>query len=192
LYGGAGSGAIALGIAGITAAMLSLPVIARSMGISAAVADANAKKEQKEGFATATTEMPKAPKGDVVVIGASAPGPAPWTMPTPANPFMNVLLPEYGDNPGRFPAMSADEPSAKQSLGDFFRTQWFSDPTDVFGRNQSQRQFVAMPSTSIPNDRESYQNWLYNIPGKTCKEGGRARCLPATDGGPVAWLNFNA
>ena len=61
--------------------------------------------------------------------------------------------------------------------------------TDVFGKTQGQRQFVSMPSTTIPNDVDSYQKWLYKIPGKTCKEGGREACLPGTDGGALPWMN---
>jgi hypothetical protein len=49
-----------------------------------------------------------------------------------------------------------------------------------------------MASTSIPNDVDSYQNWLYKIPGKTCKEGGREACLPGTDGGVLPWLNSDS
>jgi hypothetical protein len=113
------------------------------------------------------------------------------TMPTARNPFMNVLLDEIKYNPTRPPAADINSPSVNDTLDTFFRVQWSSDPTDVFGRSQSQRQFVAQPSTSIPNDADSYQNWLYRIPGKTCKEGGREACLPGTDGGPVAWLNQN-
>jgi hypothetical protein len=113
-----------------------------------------------------------------------------YTPPSARNPFMNVLLDEYKYNPQRPSAASVTDPVVKQTLDDYFRVQWFSDPTDVFGKNQSQRQFVTQPSTSIPNDRESYQNWLYKIPGKTCKEGGRAACLAGTDGGPVTWLNM--
>lgn len=113
------------------------------------------------------------------------------TRPTGSNPFMNVLLDEIKYNPTRPSAADINSPSVNDTLDAFFRVQWSSDPTDVFGRNQSQRQFVAQPSTSIPNDAGSYQNWLYKIPGKTCKEGGREACLPGTDGGPVAWLNQN-
>jgi hypothetical protein len=115
----------------------------------------------------------------------------PWTEPTPNNPFMNLLVTDYKDSPNKPAAISNSNPVIKQSLDDYFRTQWFSDPTDVFGKTQSQRQFITMPSTSIPNDRESYQNWLYKIPGKTCKEGGRAACLAGTDGSSVTWLNQN-
>lgn len=111
------------------------------------------------------------------------------TRPSATNPFMNVLLDELTFNPTRAPADSSTDPRNQVILDDFFRVQWTSDPTDVFGRSQSQRQFYTMPSTSVPNDRASYQNWLYLIPGATCKEGGRDACYPATNGGPVTWLS---
>ncbi len=115
---------------------------------------------------------------------------SPWTQPTSANPFMNILLTDLKEpNKWRPPVVSSFDPQTKQQLDDFFRIQWFSDPTDVFGKNQGQRQFYTMPSNSIPNDRKSYQEWLYKLPGKTCKEGNGAACLPGTDGGPIPWLN---
>jgi hypothetical protein len=113
------------------------------------------------------------------------------TSPTAANPFMNVLIDEIKYNPTRPEAADVGSPAVADSLDAFFRVQWSSDPTDVFGRTQSQRMFVTQPATSIPNDQESYQNWLYRIPGKTCKEGGREACLAGTDGGPIPWLNQN-
>lgn len=112
-----------------------------------------------------------------------------YAMPAARNPFMNILLDEYKYNPTRAAAAPVNDPLVRTTLDDFFRVQWYSDPTDVFGRNQNQRQFVSQPVTSIPNDQKSFQEWLYKIPGKTCKEGGRTACLPGTDGGPVTWLN---
>lgn len=123
---------------------------------------------------------------DVIGMGAA---PANLMLPTAKNPFMNVLIDEIKYNPTRPLAASVLDPSVKVTLDEFFRTDFYSDPTDVFGKTQSQRQFVAMPSTGIPNDVDSYQNWLYRIPGKTCKEGGREACLPGTDGGAIPWLN---
>ena len=111
------------------------------------------------------------------------------TPPTARNPFMNVLLDEIKYNPTRPPAEDSSNPANQVILNDFFRIQWFSDPTDVFGKTQSQRQFYTMPSTSVPNDQGSYQNWLYLIPGKTCKEGGRDACVPGTNGGAIPWLS---
>jgi hypothetical protein len=113
-----------------------------------------------------------------------------YTPPTARNLLMNVLLDEIKYNPGRPEAAPIDNPTVKQTLDDYFRVQWFSDPTDVFGKNQSQRQFVTMPSTTVPNDQGAFANWLYKIPGKTCKEGGREACLSGTDGGPIPWLNM--
>jgi len=138
----------------------------------------------REGF----TDAAKPPVAEVYdVIGEAAP--ARLTLPTARNPFMNVLLDEIKYNPTRPMAASIMDTSVKVGLDDFFRTEFYSDPTDVFGKTQSQRQFITMPSTSIPNDQDSYQNWLYRIPGKTCKEGGREACLPGTDGSPIPWLN---
>jgi hypothetical protein len=124
------------------------------------------------------------------VIGMGA-APARSTLPSTRNPFMNVLIDEIKYNPTRPMAASVLDPSVKVSLDEFFRTEFNSDPTDVFGKTQSQRQFITMPSTGIPNDQGSYQNWLYRIPGKTCKEGGREACLPGTDGGAIPWLNVS-
>ena len=109
------------------------------------------------------------------------------TNPTARNPFMNVLVDELKYNTGRPAAASVRDPGVKLQLEDFFKTEFFSDPTDVFNRSQSQREFITMPSTSIPNDVDSYQKWLYGLPGKTCKEGGT--CLPGTDGAAIPWLN---
>ena len=111
------------------------------------------------------------------------------TDPSAKNPFMNVLIDELKYNPTRPRAASVLDPSVKVQLDDFFRTEYFSDTTDVFGRSQSQRQFITMPATSIPNDVDSYQKWLYKIPGKTCKEGNPDACVPGTNGGIIPWLS---
>jgi hypothetical protein len=102
---------------------------------------------------------------------------------------MNVLIDEIKYNPTRPPAAPINDPQVEGALDEVFRVQYTSDPTDVFGKTQSQRQFVAMPYTTVPNDQGGFADWLYRIPGKTCKEGGRSSCLPGTDGSPVVWLN---
>ena len=146
-------------------------------------------KSASEGFADANPIAVNEtnPAGIYDVIGSG--GGANATLPSARNPFMNVLIDEIKYNPTRPMAASIMDPSIKVTLDDFFRTEFTADPTDVFGRSQSQRQFISMPSTTIPNDQGSYQDWLYKIPGKTCKEGGREACLPGTDGGAITWLN---
>jgi len=119
----------------------------------------------------------------------TSPGATMVTRPTARNPFMNVLLDELTYNPSRPGAESIIHPLNNIILDDYFRVQWNSDPTDVFGRSQGQRQFYTTPSTSIPNDVGSYMNWLYLIPGKTCKEGGRDACIPGTQGAAIPSLS---
>jgi|UniRef100_A0A6C0IFT0 hypothetical protein len=116
-----------------------------------------------------------------------------FTTPTSKNPFMNVLIDQIKYNPTRAAALSVLDPEVTVTLDQFFKTNFTSDPTDVFGRSQSQRQFYVTPSTTVPNDVESYQNWLYRIPGKTCKEGGREACSMASGsaGSQIPWLSEN-
>jgi len=116
-----------------------------------------------------------------------------YTEPNARNPFMNVLIDEIKYNPTRAEARNVNDPDVKISLDQFFKTQFTNDPTDVFGKSQSQRQFYVTPSTTVPNDVDSYQNWLYRIPGKTCKEGGRLACSlqSGSAGGIIPYLTEN-
>jgi hypothetical protein len=106
------------------------------------------------------------------------------------NPFNNILVDEYKYSPTRAAAPPITTTASKIALDQFFRVQWSSDPTDVFGKSQSQRMFVTQPVTTIPNDQGSYQDWLYKIPGKTCKEGNPEACYGGTNGAPMPWLNL--
>jgi len=106
------------------------------------------------------------------------------------NPFHNVMIDEYKYAPTRPGAPDITTVDSKTALDHFFRVQWSSDPTDVFGKTQSQRMFVTQPSSTIPNDQTSYQNWLYKIPGKTCKEGNAEACYGGTNGAALPWLNL--
>ena len=138
-------------------------------------------RKQSENF---TDSVPVLPSVDVIGSNNSGISSKPYrTSPSARNPFMNVLVDELKYNPTRPRAASVLDPVVKVQLDDFFRTEFFNDPTDVFGRSQSQRQFITQPATSIPNDVDSYQKWLYKIPGKTCKEGNPNACLPGTSGG---------
>lgn len=109
------------------------------------------------------------------------------TEPSAANPFMNVLLTEIGDTPQRPPA--ANGVFLKRQFANHFSDRVYGDPNDVFQKTQDQRVWVVQPNTSIPNDQESFQNWLYRTPGRTCKEGNTRACKPATDGGQLTYLS---
>lgn len=133
----------------------------------------------REGFDGLGTEAPVVDPRTVEekyvpdVIGDRSQG---RTMPTAANPFMNVLISEISDNPYREPAANVQGVAVKSELDGYFQTMFASNPGDVFNRTQSQRQWYSMPSTTIPNDQESFQNWLYRVPGQTCKEGNQEAC----------------
>jgi hypothetical protein len=96
-----------------------------------------------------------------------------YTLPTKDNPFMNVLM---GDDPKRQPAINYTADATKQSLNiqkdidESFNSSIYQDLNDVYCKNHSQREFYTMPSTTIPNDRESFQNWLYKEELGTCKQ----------------------
>jgi hypothetical protein len=105
------------------------------------------------------------------------------------NPFQNIMVDDYKYAPTRAAAPDITSTESKVELDSMFRTQWYSDPTDVFGKSQSQRMFITQPNTTVPNDQESYQNWLYKIPGKTCKEGNYDVCPAGTAGAVIPWLD---
>jgi len=105
------------------------------------------------------------------------------------NPFQNIAVDDYKYAPTRSAAPDITSTESKVALDAMFRTQWYSDPTDVFGKTQGQRMFITQPNTTIPNDQGSYQNWLYKIPGKTCKEGNYDACYGGTNGAAIPWLN---
>lgn len=152
----------------------------------------------REGFQTSqqkspSSMLPKFPE-DGMLEGSDAAeeyvpdviGSKDRTKPTGANPFMNVLLTEIGDNPLRPPAENGE--FLKRQFSNVFKDRIYNDPGDVFQKTQDQRVWVVQPNTSIPNDQDSFQNWLFRVPGRTCKEGNARACVPATNGGTVAWL----
>ncbi len=106
-----------------------------------------------------------------------------YTFPTAANPFMNMMP---GDSRSKVTAAPVDDKQFRQELDDFFRVQWFNDPTDVFGKTQGQRQFITMPVTTASSDLDTVKQFLYNLPAKTCKEGNGGQCR-ADSNGSLVW-----
>lgn len=101
------------------------------------------------------------------------------TKPTLGNPFMNVTFLDNLENPTRPEACDVNDPEIKEDIDNKFYNNLFRDTSDLFGKLNSQRQFYTMPSTTVPNDRESFQNWLYKS-GPTCKESSD-NCLRYED-----------
>jgi len=94
--------------------------------------------------------------------------------PTIDNPFMNVLISDYKDNPRR-PKACRLSGRTKQQATKFFNHNLYRSTDDIFQKNSSDRQFYTTPITTIPNDMDGFAKWLYRSP-PTCKEGNGNKC----------------
>lgn len=95
-------------------------------------------------------------------------------LPTDENPFMNVLLTDKRD---RKPACrTVRNRKIKKLVDTKFSQGLFKDINSVYDRENSQREFYTMPSTTIPNNQRDFANWCYMTP-KTCKEGNGNQCV---------------
>lgn len=88
------------------------------------------------------------------------------TKPTSENPFGNILINEYVDDPMRPPACPVED--VEDDMKDKFVEGLYRDVGDVYERENSQRQFFTMPNTSIPNDQASFAKWLF-FQNSNCK-----------------------
>jgi hypothetical protein len=138
----------------------------------------NVKKKTQEGFDDPAKEIYST--SDLMNV---------FKAPEAGNPFGNVLITDYIYDPKRKPAPPAynanvakdivnkakdcvrqnnpDQPDITEKL--------FQDLGDEYVFEQSLRQFTSMPSTTIPNDQESFMDFCYG--GMTsCKEGNAFAC----------------
>lgn len=96
------------------------------------------------------------------------------TRPTKNNPFMNVTINEYVDNPRRPPACPVPEVTDEIDLN--FQDTLFKDVDDVYQRSTAIRNYHTVPSTTIPNAQDDFARWCYGNSSKTCKEGNGLAC----------------
>ncbi len=88
--------------------------------------------------------------------------------PTVNNPFMNIDL--IGSDRNRAPAtQSWNDDKVMADIEDKFNYNLYRDTSDLYGKNNSQREFYTTPSTTIPNDQTTFAKWLYGTQ-PTCKE----------------------
>lgn len=100
-----------------------------------------------------------------------------YTKPTKNNPFMNYNL--ITDSRFKEKATTSfDNPIVKEEIEENFNKDLFRNVGDLYGKNNSQRQYYTMPVTDVINDQTSFAKWLYGTP-PTCKEKG-IRCVPET------------
>jgi len=96
--------------------------------------------------------------------------------PSIDNPFMNPSIVDYKNKNNNIKACSyITNDIVQENVNNFFKDNVFKDINDIYEKNFSARQFYTVPATTIPNDRESYEKWLYSRP-KTCKENNGEQC----------------
>ena len=100
-----------------------------------------------------------------------------FTMPTKKNPFMNVLINEYKDNPERKPAApiyneEVLDDATKKSRSD---EKLYKNLGDNLTFQNSLRNFYSTPNTNIPNNQKEFAEFCYGNMA-SCKEGDEFMC----------------
>jgi hypothetical protein len=95
--------------------------------------------------------------------------------PSLENPFMNPTIIDYYNKNNNIKACTYDNNMIEENVNNIFRNNVYKDVNDIYGREISERQFYTVPASTIPNDRESYEKWLY-YRDKTCKENNGIQC----------------
>ena len=95
--------------------------------------------------------------------------------PNKNNPFMNVTLSDYIDNPDRPEACDVTRDDIQDEITDNFRNNLYKNTDDIFDNKSSERQFYTMPSTTIPNKQKEFAEWLYGN-NDNCKTNSN-KCL---------------
>jgi len=95
--------------------------------------------------------------------------------PSLSNPFMNPSIIDYTNKNNNIKACPYNKDIINENVNTFFKQNVYKDINDIYERNFSERQFYTVPATTIPNDRKSYENWLY-YRETTCKENNGNQC----------------
>ncbi len=148
--------------------------------------DLKKRKAQKEAFENPALEVLRNQPRQL--------GPETFISPSSTNPYSNVMLTDYDDQPMRAPAPPSFEPStydeimeqAKQSVRELnpgqpeIADKLFKDLGDAFIYEQSLRPFNSNPSTTIPNDQAGFADFCYGSM-VSCKEGNLFACARNLD-----------
>ena len=87
--------------------------------------------------------------------------------PTKNNPFSNINYLENNTNQG--PACPYNE--VKEEINKAFFDGFEQNPYDIYNKKHSQRQFFSVANTTLPNNQESFAQFLYgNSNTNKCKE----------------------
>lgn len=98
-------------------------------------------------------------------------------LPTDQNPFMNLLVSDYGTDRPQACETDSTTGDLQKDIEEKFNINLFKDVSDLFGKNNSQRQFYTNPvTTSFPDPNGDFKHWLYGNMA-SCKDD-RYDCHP--------------
>ena len=97
-----------------------------------------------------------------------------YSLPSKDNPFMNPLITDYGKDTYKPAINSYNNKGVQRVIEENFEEDLYKDVTDIFGKNNSQRQYYSVPSIT-GEEQGKFANWLYATP-PTCKEGNGLQC----------------
>lgn len=99
------------------------------------------------------------------------------TLPNKDNPFMNTpFFDVAADKELPKACNSYDNKGIQRKIEKEFDKGLYRNYTDIFGKENSQRQFFTVPGRQGIPDQSSFAHWLYRTPD-TCKEGNKLACL---------------
>lgn len=143
------------------------------------------KKRNESGDESSTKEGYVNPAEDLYTPDDSTK----FLAPSITNPFSNVLITDYEDNPQKKPAPPTDDAKVNISLLEKAKDmviqsnpgqpdiadKLFSDLGDNYNFEQSLRQFYSTANTEIPNDQQAFAEFCYGSM-ISCKEGNKFAC----------------
>jgi len=99
------------------------------------------------------------------------------TLPNKDNPFMNTpFFDVAADKELPKSCTSYDNKGIQRKIEKEFDKGLYKNYTDIFRKENSQRQFFSVPGRGGVPDQSAFANWLYKTPS-TCKEGNKLACL---------------
>ena len=103
-------------------------------------------------------------------------------IPTKDNPFMNVPFYDVSaDKELPKSCTSYDNKGVQRKIENEFDKGLYRNYTDIFRKENSQRQFFTVPGREGVPDQSAFAHWLYRTTD-TCKEGNGLACLSIGDG----------
>lgn len=99
--------------------------------------------------------------------------------PSKSNPFMNYTINDFSNENDIEPqACNVEDDEIKEQIDENFKKDLFMDISDLFEKQNSQRQFYSIPGSSVP-DTIGFANWLYSPEGN-CKSN-QLKCVSNED-----------